>query len=453
VALTLNAAEALSAAGHPFRAQSLLAERLAFLPDDAETADRLWLLHEAATVEVTIALYGAAYRHATEALALTDDTQANEGRARSLALLARTALEVDHDEEASRSAMEALAQARELRLVETEAGARETLARIGQRAGAPEEAERWLIEAVERGYVGWHRRHRGRVAGQDDPRVPVLRPRSRRRGHRAVAGHGAARRRGRHAVVGARHGRPGAADVGRVQPRELGRSGAGGFGRRRVTAALRGGGAGRGGHLGDGRSRAGQAAPAAAAAAHVVAQGRVDPDQHRHAAMEMLQLSGDSIAALDIRDEIAASVAASWGNPLFLAQIRLAAVAVGVAAKASRDWSEAERKAAVKRLGPVVAKATEAAHGWVSADAVRPLGPEGVAWLDRLRAEWLRLRLLADVDPPTPKELIAAWRVALDSATADNMAFEQARCQARLGAFLLAAGRRRRLASSLTQRG
>jgi DNA-binding CsgD family transcriptional regulator len=440
VALTLSAAEAMSAAGHPFRAQSLLAERLASLPDDADTADRLWLLHEAATVEVSIALYDEAYRHATEALALTDGAQANEGRARSVALLARTALEVDHDEEASSWAMEALAQARELGLVETEAGARETLARIGQRSGAPEEAERWLIEAVERatsggtGAVVAELRVRMTLAflyydlGRVDEAIEQLQATVRR---------------------GAEAGMPWS--VHAMDARvllTLAEYNRGNWDESERVASV----------VGDSPPPYAEAALAAAATLVMAGRGQVKllrllpllrtwwrkdaliPVNIATPAMEMLQLSGDPIAALDIRDEIAASVAASWGNPLFLAQIRLAAVAVGVAAKASRDWSEAERKAALKRLSPVVAKATEAAHGWVSADAVRPLGPEGVAWLDRLRAEWLRLRLLADVDPPTPSELIAAWRIALESATADNMVFEQARCQARLGAFLLAAG-------------
>jgi DNA-binding NarL/FixJ family response regulator len=440
VALTLSAAEAMSAAGHPFRAQSLLNERLTRLPDDAATTDRLWLLHEAASVEVSIALYEQAYRHAVDALALTNDAQANEGRARSLALLARTALEVDHDEEASRSAMEALAQARELRLVETEAGARETLARIGQRSGAPEEAERWLIEAVERaasggtGAIVAELRVRMTLAflyydlGRVDDAIEQLRATVRR---------------------GAEAGMPWS--VHAMDARvllTLAEYNRGNWDESARVASV----------VGESPPPYAEAALAAAATLVMAGRGQVNllrllpllrtwwrkdaliPINIATPAMEMLQLSGDPVAALDIHDEIAASVAASWGNPLFLAQIRLAAVAVGVAAKASRGWSEAERKAAVKRLGPVVAKATEAAHGRVSADAVRPLGPEGVAWLDRLRAEWLRLRLLADVDPPTPKELIAAWRVALESATADNMVFEQARSQARLGAFLLAAG-------------
>jgi DNA-binding CsgD family transcriptional regulator len=440
VTLTLCAAEAMSAAGHPFRAQSLLNERLACLPDDAATADRLWLLHDAATVEVSIALYEKAYRHAVEALALTNDAQADEGRARSLALLARTALEVDHDEEASRSAMEALAQARELRLVETEAGARETLARIGQRSGAPEEAERWLIEAVERaasggtGAIVAELRVRMTLAflyydlGRVDDAIEQLRA-TVRRGAEAGMPWSVHAMDARVLLTLAEYNRGNWDESARVSS-----------------------------VVGETPPPYAEAALAAAATLVMAGRGQVKllrllpllrtwwrkdaliPVNIATPAMEMLQLSGDPIAALDIRDEIAASVAESWGNPLFLAQIRLAAVAVGVAAKASRDWSEAERKAAVKRLGPVVAKATEAAHGRVSADAVRPLGPEGVAWLDRLRAEWLRLRLLADVDTPTPTELIAAWRIALESATADNMVFEQARCQARLGAFLLAAG-------------
>jgi DNA-binding NarL/FixJ family response regulator len=71
----------------------------------------------------------------------------------------------------------------------------------------------------------------------------------------------------------------------------------------------------------------------------------------------------------------------------------------------------------------------------------RPFGPEGLAWVARAHAEHLRLRWLADVEPPEEKELVRAWEDAVAGFEAMGNAFETARSQARLAAVLRAAGR------------
>ena len=386
-------------------------------------------------------MYDAGLGHAVEALALTDDAEANEGRARSLALLARTALAVDHDEEASRSAMEALAQARELRLVETEAGARETLARIGQRSGAPEEAERWLIEAVE-----------GAASGGTGAIVAELRVRMTlaflyydlARVDDAIEQLRATVRRGAEA------GMPWS--VHAMDARvllTLAEYNRGNWDESVRVASV----------VGESPPPYAEAALSAAATLVMAGRGQVKllrllpvlrtwwrkdaliPINIATPAMEMLQLSGDPGAALDIRDEIAASVAVSWGDPQFPAQIRTGRHS----GRSGRQGVPGLERGRAQGGGETARAGRGEGHrggAWAGQRGCRaPVGPwRAWLWLDRLRAEWLRLRLLADVDPPTPKELIAAWRIALESATADNMVFEQARCQARLGAFLLAAG-------------
>ena len=74
----------------------------------------------------------------------------------------------------------------------------------------------------------------------------------------------------------------------------------------------------------------------------------------------------------------------------------------------------------------------------------RPFGPEGVAWLERAHAEHLRLRWLADVDPPEEAELVAAWQRTVAAFEEMGQPYETARSQARLAAVLRADRARRR---------
>ncbi|HET8717661.1 MAG TPA: response regulator transcription factor, partial [Nocardioidaceae bacterium] len=83
----------------------------------------------------------------------------------------------------------------------------------------------------------------------------------------------------------------------------------------------------------------------------------------------------------------------------------------------------------------------------------RPMGPEGTAWLTRLRAEHLRLRWLlgGDGDPVDAVELADLWRRSAEQFAGFGHAFETARSQARLAAVLNAAGRREDAAVAAAQ--
>jgi len=71
----------------------------------------------------------------------------------------------------------------------------------------------------------------------------------------------------------------------------------------------------------------------------------------------------------------------------------------------------------------------------------RPFGPEGVAWLERAHAEHLRLRWLADVEPPDEEELTVAWERTVAGFEQMAHPYELARSQARLASVLRATGR------------
>jgi DNA-binding CsgD family transcriptional regulator len=65
---------------------------------------------------------------------------------------------------------------------------------------------------------------------------------------------------------------------------------------------------------------------------------------------------------------------------------------------------------------------------------------EARAWYVRGEAEILRLRWLADVEPPSSAELVTAWRASVAAFEEMGHTFEVARSQSRLAAALHAAG-------------
>jgi DNA-binding NarL/FixJ family response regulator len=148
--------------------------------------------------------------------------------------------------------------------------------------------------------------------------------------------------------------------------------------------------------------------------------------------------AGDLDAAIAVHDEGVAVLSAMWSEN-FQARIRFVAVLLGQLASAAPRLSAAERAALVDRLPPLLG-AVEGARQRIK-KRKRPFGPEGNAWLARAHAEHLRLRWLADVDPPAEDDLVAAWQAAVDAFDLMGNAFETARSQARLAAVLRAAGR------------
>jgi len=112
----------------------------------------------------------------------------------------------------------------------------------------------------------------------------------------------------------------------------------------------------------------------------------------------------------------------------FPARIRLTALVLGHLADAAGRATQAERAGLTDRL-PELRLGVDRAEQRVRLRKL-PLGPEGVAWLARARAEELRLRWLADAEAPSEHDLIAGWQATVEAFTAMGSPFETARSQA-----------------------
>ena len=123
----------------------------------------------------------------------------------------------------------------------------------------------------------------------------------------------------------------------------------------------------------------------------------------------------------------------------FPARIRLTALVLGHLADAAGRATQAERAGLTDRL-PELRLGVDRAEQRVRLRKL-PLGPEGVAWLARARAEELRLRWLADAEAPSEHDLIAGWQATVEAFTAMGSPFETARSQVRLVEVLRAVGR------------
>src|SRR5699024_2164189 len=117
--------------------------------------------------------------------------------------------------------------------------------------------------------------------------------------------------------------------------------------------------------------------------------------------------AGDMSSAISAHDAIVEAVGKlqwTW----FPARIRLSALVLGQLACSASGASVAQRSELVTRVDELI----EAADG-VMTEAERrgrPMGPEGVAWHARVRAEALRLRWQVGIDTLGQDELTDAWR-------------------------------------------
>ena len=155
------------------------------------------------------------------------------------------------------------------------------------------------------------------------------------------------------------------------------------------------------------------------------------------AAIEAFGDFGDVDGAIAFHDEAIATVERLWpGNSLWM-QIRLSALLTAQLAAHVSSKSRAERATQVELAERHAGVVREFVHGH-SLDG--PSRIEARAWYARSQAELLRLRWLADVDPPALDDLVQAWRSSLAAFEALGHVFEIARSQARLAAVLHAAG-------------
>jgi len=441
--LAVRAGEALLAAGHPERAVKLVGAALAQLPrepPDGRPERRSRLLAAIAAARLTVESAGDPLETTTEALALLPDDQ-TPLRARLLSLHARALGRHGRDEDAARQAMEALGIAQKLDLASVVADVTTTLAGIDERSGDPETAERVLLEVAER-------------AARDGDLPAQMRSRYLLAGLHHERGELATAREGYHEgyLLACRAGRP-------WSPY--------GFDARVMEALV----AYESGAWDDVLTLTDPSDPAPPplpealllAVRAMVLVGRGDPGspgvlERLRPLWEVDGLVPITAAAAEIDwhggprgPDGHADLAAAWAafdravavfsagsSGYFQARIRLTALLLGRLADAAPATPHADRPALVERA-PELMAAVEGVRQRVRRRR-RPFGPEGTAWLHRVRAEHLRLRWLADADPPTAETLADAWERTVAGFEAFGHPFETARSRLGLAAVVRATG-------------
>ena len=155
------------------------------------------------------------------------------------------------------------------------------------------------------------------------------------------------------------------------------------------------------------------------------------------AELEVHEHAGDADGALESYRAIVAALSGAWRD-LFQARLRLATLTLGVHGTAAATMSAEERAtrhADAEQLREEGRKVYD-----FHRESGFKFGPEAVAWAERLDAEWLRWRWVAQVDPPTEDELVGAWRATEQAFTEFTHPFELARVRARLAGILRATG-------------
>ncbi len=435
VGLVTRAADALMASGVPERAHLLVASHLQPALAPADPVDRARLLAFQASASLTIDGGSDPLALTGEALALLP-AEPSSLRARLLGLHARALLQHGNVEEASEQAMESLHLAQKLDLSWLVADTTTTLAGIEERSGDPASAELVLEDVVAQAARDQdvHAELRGRylLASLHHERGDL--DRARRGFHDGFA-------------LADRTGWPWAPygfEARLMEALVAYESGA-------WDACLAV------------TSLSGQSPPAIPEAMLLAVRsmplvGRGDPGAgpllERVRPMWPLDgLVGISAGAAEIdwhgeRHDVeavlrtfdhAVDVVGRVWSEHFPARIRLTALVLGHLADAAGRATQAERAGLTDRL-PELRLGVDRAEQRVRLRKL-PLGPEGVAWLARARAEELRLRWLADAEAPSEHDLIAGWQATVEAFTAMGSPFETARSQVRLVEVLRAVGR------------
>jgi DNA-binding CsgD family transcriptional regulator len=155
------------------------------------------------------------------------------------------------------------------------------------------------------------------------------------------------------------------------------------------------------------------------------------------AAIDLHGDAGEVGRAIAVHDEAVRVLGRLWPQVRLWARIRLSAVLVGQLAGHAGPRSREERQG-LAELGERHAEAVRDLVSGQTLDGASRI--EARAWHARLHAELLRLRWRTDVDPPSPEDLVTAWRESVTQFGAMGHRYETARSQARLAAALHAAG-------------
>ncbi len=437
VSLTVKASEAITAAGHLHRAVALVQDRLAQLPTESPPLPRAQLLIALAAASLIADTTVDELETTTRALSLVPAEPPSPMRAQLLSLHARANADRRRDDEAVRWAGEAISAGEVLGLAQVVADATTTLARLEERAGNPEDSKRVLEKIVDKakedGDVvaelrGLH--HLGGLhfeAANFDEALPAYELASRRAVElgrpwapygidaRMIAGLTAY-------ITGDWDTALRIVDVTGQSPPGMAEAGlasvalavAAGRGDRRALDRLP--------NVRDWWSRDGMVA--------IVSGG---------AAIDLYGDRGDFAAAQTVHDDAVRAVTELWQVQAFAAQIRLSGLALGQLASQAARTAASERPGLAGRGDHLFGVAGNAADlGHLSRHR---MGPEGLAWVARVRAEHTRLRWLTGIDAPDEDDLVADWERAVAAFGEFGHAFELARSEARLAAVLRAVGR------------
>ncbi len=435
--LTIKTAEAVAAAGHPYRSVQLLQDQLSVLGEALHDDDRARLLLALAAATLVIDTDIDAAELAEQALALVPTEPTTQLRASLLGVCARALAYRGRDEEAMQAANAALALGQELRSAAVIADATTTMARLDERAGQPDTSRRALADIVEQA---------------------------------RVAGDAAGELRGLHNLGGV-HFEAGeipqaleAYEKATARAGELGRPWAPYGVDARVMAGLTRY------FTGDWDAAfsivdvTGEAPPAPAEAALAVVGLAVAAGRGDHQALAILPRvehwwqrdgmlamisgcalidlfgdAGDVESARSAHANVLHTVSQLWRSGWFLGRIRMHALLLGQLASSVSEVGAADRTLLVAHGDDLAAAAAETLTRGLR--RLPTVGPEARAWAVRAKAEHLRLRWLAAGDTPEQQELCQAWAETVDAFERLGHRFETARSQARLAAVLQAAGR------------
>ena len=433
--LVRTTADAAAAAGHQFRAISLVRDALSEIGDRLAPSDRAELLYSLATGLLNVDIDDEALMASTEALGLVPPEPDSELRVRLATLHANAAMALGRDVEAARAAQEAIEMAVRLGAPEAAADARTTLAVIERRAGEPAAAALQLssiaAEAHTSGAIAvelrsWYSLGALYYEQGDLDRALDAYQSGIAQAHAAGrdwAAYGLEARTLAGLVEYARGHWDASARLADVR----------GQGAPPIAEALL---------LAMGMSvRAGRGD---ASALDLVA--RLQPRWARDgmlcvltttAALELYATAGELDRSLDMHEQAIAQLTRLWQSTWFQARIRFGAQLAATASAVITSQPSTRRAEIVEQIRPIVEAGRESAHRGLPKG--RQLGVESVAWLARLEAEWARLRWLADVDPPSVDDHVGLWRASLDAFGYGDV-FEHARSRARLAAVLRSAG-------------
>ena len=442
-AVTVKAAEAVGAAGHPYRAVALLSDCVATVGDTLAPRPRAELLLAQALASLVIDSGDDAVALLETALGLLEAEPPSELRARLLATRARAEGNQGHVDAALRTAGEALDLASSLRLPTVLADATTTIARLGDATGDPESSRTALAEIAANARAlgdapgelrGLH--NLGSVAleaGRLDEAATAYEQAAERASElgRPWAPYGLDAR----VLAGLSHYMRGDWDaaLARVDPAGSAPPPPAEAALRVITLLVA---AGRG------------ELPVVDATAPLATWWQRDGMLSVISGGALIDLAGDAgdlPGAEAAHDITMVTVSDLWRTPFFLARVRLHALLLGQLATAAPRLSSDDRAAAVSRGDDLAAGAAETfARGTRSSDGAPgvtgSIGPEGLGWAARARAEHLRLRWTAGLDTVDLDELRSAWVETVAAFDELGHRFEAARARARLAAVVRASG-------------